>query len=100
MFQVQEFLHLPKFIIREDFVKDPETGFFCISPVNVINTNGNYTKVVKQKEKCLKPSIKGRTRNGAWSYTPDKTVLNLVRNFYKEPNRKLFQLLGRKFDWQ
>ena len=51
--RIQEFLNLPKLILKEDFVKNPKIGFFCCSRPNLrlkpdffimeINQDENHT---------------------------------------------------------
>ena len=87
--QVQKFLHLPKLIWKEDFVKNPKTGFFCYRKIT--EKSINKTSVLPEKEfvktlSCLSSS-KGRTRMGR--RTPSNSSIERLQKFY-EPHHKAF----------
>ena len=82
--QVQEFLKLPKLLLREDFVRDPDTGFFC------------YRNHRTLQLKCLKPD-KMRTRNSG--VQPSSSTTKILTAFYKNHVMRLEKMLDRKFKW-
>jgi len=96
--EVQDFLGLPKLVWKEDFVKNPETGFFCYRKVTQNYVEKKlFGKPVTDSLQCLKNS-KGRTRMKSRGKVKQSTFLKL-KNFYKPYNDKFFQLIGEKFNW-
>lgn len=99
-----DFLNLPKLITSDDFVKNPHNGLFCIKRW-WHKLFHRRLKTVGETEVDLKNGTvlfclgrhKGRTRNGALSMH-DKTRI-LLRNFYLSHNQRLYELLGRSFNW-
>lgn len=82
--KVQDFLDIPKLLFEDDYVKDPETGFYCfLNPFN-------------QENSCMIKE-KMRTRNGK-TKTNEETMRQL-KAFYKEPNELLYKMIGQRFDW-
>ncbi|XP_076808767.1 heparan sulfate glucosamine 3-O-sulfotransferase 1-like [Clavelina lepadiformis] len=79
----QRFLHLPMVLLKEDYVLDEESGYFCYKDWR--NEN---------KLKCL-PSDKQRTRNGQKSLSPD--AANTLQKFFESHNKALFKMLNRTF---
>jgi len=82
--KVQEFLRIPRLILRQDFEKDPSTGYYC------------YRDWKIGKLQCL-PDSKTRTRGGKKKLNP-KTY-DLLRKFYANANEDLFRLIGRRLKW-
>ncbi|CAK8684561.1 unnamed protein product [Clavelina lepadiformis] len=84
--EVQEFLKLPKVLLKEDYVKKEDSGYFCYK---------NWKD--ENKLDCL-PSAKRRTRNGNKSLPPD--VTSKLQGLFLSHNEALFKMLGRKFKWK
>lgn len=93
---MQEFLGIPKFIIKEDFEKNPENGFYCLRPTVVVNS-----QLYKLPLQCLTDlgNNKGRTRSKKSHVVKNETITELLRIFYKPFNEKLQTILGRKLSW-
>lgn len=81
---LQDFLGVPRLLLRQDFVKDPESGFFC------------YQSHREEKSSCM-PSSKTRTRNGKVK-TLNSTMERLYK-LYRPHIQRLEQMLGREFPW-
>ncbi|CAK8684810.1 unnamed protein product [Clavelina lepadiformis] len=82
---VQEFVGLPKVLLKEDYVRDPETGFFCYKDWT---NNDNLV--------CLK-GPKQRTRNGNKSL--NHVSISELKYFYESHNEALFSMIGRRLKW-
>ena len=82
--RVQDFLDIPKLLLREDFVRDPETGFFC------------YKHHITNELDCL-PKSKVRTRNGKVKTLP--STVTRLNEFYRPHVERLEKMLNRKFAW-
>ena len=82
--EIQDFLGLPKLLLRQDFVRDPDSGFFC------------YKSHRDTAASCLGAG-KTRTRNGKVK-TANATMERLNR-FYKPHIQQLEKLLNREFGW-
>ena len=82
--KVQDFLGLPKLLLREDYVRDPATGFFC------------YKDHVTLQLDCL-PQGKVRTRNGKVKTLP--STVTKLNQFFKPHIARLEKMLGREFKW-
>ncbi|CAK8684515.1 unnamed protein product [Clavelina lepadiformis] len=80
--EVQEFLKLPKVLLKQDYVKEEDSGYFCYK---------NWRD--ENKLDCL-PSAKRRTRNGNKSLPPD--VTSKLQGLFQSHNEALFKMLGRK----
>lgn len=89
--KMQDFLKLPKLLIKEDFVRNPETGFFCLQTNLLSNEGNNFTSG------CL-DETKGITRHKPKSMSPH--TLALLAKLYRESNNKLFKIMGRNLTWQ
>ncbi|XP_076844136.1 heparan sulfate glucosamine 3-O-sulfotransferase 1 [Brachyhypopomus gauderio] len=76
---VERFLALPPQISADNFYFNRTKGFYCLRE--------------RGHERCLHES-KGR----AHPHLPDD-VLQTLRDYFHQPNRKFFQLVGRTFDW-
>lgn len=84
--QTQDFLEIPRLILREDFVRDPNTGFYCYR-----SWRGN------RELSCLSES-KTRTRRNDVT-KPTNETLDLLRELYESHQERLEKLLGRTFPW-
>ena len=82
--RMQEFLELPKLLLESDYVRDPETGFFCLK------------HPMTGELSCLH-SEKMRTRNGKTKVL--HSTLEQLRRFYAPANEHLFEMIGERFDW-
>ncbi|XP_039250596.2 heparan sulfate glucosamine 3-O-sulfotransferase 4-like [Styela clava] len=101
--EIEDFLGIPKLILKEDFVLSPENGFYCLNRWWIKENNSTIetdaTEFPDQKNEnifCL-GSGKGRTRNGVRSMFP-KTYEKL-RNFYKSHNTLLYNMLNKTMQW-
>ncbi|XP_076823307.1 heparan sulfate glucosamine 3-O-sulfotransferase 1-like isoform X1 [Clavelina lepadiformis] len=82
--EIQDFYDLPKLLLKEDYVRDPDTNYFCF-------------KDWKTGELRRLPKSKQRTRNGKAKLTDEETVR--LKSFYKTHNEALFKMLNRTFNW-
>ncbi|XP_017316051.1 heparan sulfate glucosamine 3-O-sulfotransferase 1 [Ictalurus punctatus] len=80
MKKVEHFLHLNPQITEENFYFNRTKGFYCLKE--------------QGHERCLHES-KGRTHPNV---APE--ILQKLCEYFQEPNRKFFELVGRKFDWK
>ena len=84
MERIQEFANLPKLLLKEDYVADPNNaGFFCYKDWQTVKLD------------CLS-TAKRRTRNklGISNETSYK-----LKSLYRSHNEALFNMLGRRFLW-
>nr|XP_039273194.1 heparan sulfate glucosamine 3-O-sulfotransferase 1-like isoform X5 [Styela clava] len=94
MKELQDFLHVPEFVLPENFRKGP-SGFYCFAKPLVVERNGVLVAVTGRTA-CLRG--KGRTRKGAWGVAnPD--YMKKLDKFFAPFNEKLFKLLSRRFNW-
>ena len=84
--EVQNYLKIPKLVWKEDFVRNPNNGFFCYKNIN----KPKETMICLGKEK-------GRTRKGVRKMS-NKAVFEL-KQMYAPFNEKLFKLTNRVFNW-
>lgn len=80
MKKVERFLHLKPQINEENFYFNQTKGFYCLKE--------------EGHEHCLHES-KGRTHPNVAA-----EILQKLRKYFQEPNRKFFELVGRTFDWK
>ena len=82
-------------LLKEDFVKCEDTGLFCVTP-QVVKDG----KLFKQSMKCYEASqkgyAKGRTRSNSTSNKPSPYAVKVLRNFFYQYDKLLFNLIGRK----
>ena len=84
MEKVQEFTNLPKLLLKEDYVPDPDNaGFYC------------YKDWRTKKLDCLH-GAKQRTRN---KLNLSNAVSSKLKSLYRSHNEALFNMLGRRFLW-
>lgn len=79
MKRVEQFLGLQDYFNGKEFVYNETKGFYCLK---------------KKKLKCL-GSSKGQSHPDV-----DPKVLRKLQDFFRPYNRKFFDLVGRKFDWE
>ncbi|CAK8694653.1 unnamed protein product [Clavelina lepadiformis] len=97
--QIQEFLGIPKLVWKEDFVKHPDTGFYCYRKLTEKHLNGSHVETddeLRTSLKCLQKN-KGRTRNGAKHASPE--ALEELSQFYKPYNKAFYQETGKTYNW-
>ena len=82
---VQNFLKIPRLLLRDDYVKDPKTGFYCVKNFGENNTL-----------QCL-PLNKQRTRNKKNLLLPH--VKKKLDSIYASHNEAFFKMIGERFDW-
>lgn len=100
-----DFLKLPKLITRDDFVKNPQNGLFCINRWWHELFHRRLKTVGETEYRfengtilfCLGPR-KGRTRNGGLLSMRDDTRI-LLRDFFRPYNQRLYKMLGHTFNW-
>ena len=97
--QVQEFLNLPKLVLKEDFAKNPKTGFFCYRKFT--EEIMNKTSVLPEKEfvqslSCLSDA-KGRTRMGL--KTPSNSSIERLQKFYEPHHKAFYNLIGKYMNY-
>nr|XP_039273196.1 heparan sulfate glucosamine 3-O-sulfotransferase 1-like [Styela clava] len=92
--EVQDFLHIPEFVLPENIRKGP-SGFYCFAKPLVVERNGVLVAVTG-RTLCM--TGKGRTRKGAWGVANPK-YMEKLRSFFAPFNEKLYKLLGRRFNW-
>ncbi|XP_072549413.1 heparan sulfate glucosamine 3-O-sulfotransferase 1 [Salminus brasiliensis] len=80
MQKVENFLHLEPQISPDNFYFNTTKGFYCL-------------RDHEGRERCLHSS-KGRTHPRV---APE--ILQKLREYFHEPNRRFFELVGRTFDW-
>lgn len=84
MEKVQEFVGIPKLLLKQDYVNDHgNPGFFC------------YKDWQTEELSCL-PKNKQRSRNKS---AMSDDVLSKLKKVYKSHNAALFRMLGRQFSW-
>ncbi|XP_076800794.1 heparan sulfate glucosamine 3-O-sulfotransferase 6-like [Clavelina lepadiformis] len=97
--QIQEFLGIPKLVWKEDFVKHPDTGFYCYRKLTEKHLNGSHVETedeLRTSLKCLQKN-KGRTRNGAKHASPE--ALEKLSQFYEPYNKAFYQETGKTYNW-
>nr|XP_039273190.1 heparan sulfate glucosamine 3-O-sulfotransferase 1-like isoform X1 [Styela clava] len=92
--EVQDFLHIPEFVLPENIPKGP-CGFSCFAKPLVVERNG---VLVAGTARIYCMTGKGRTRKGAWGVA-NPEYLEKLRLFFAPFNEKLYKLLGRRFNW-
>nr|XP_039273195.1 heparan sulfate glucosamine 3-O-sulfotransferase 1-like [Styela clava] len=92
--EVQDFLHIPEFVLPENIPKGPY-GFSCFAKPLVVERNG---VLVAGTARIYCMTGKGRTRKGAWGVA-NPEYLEKLRSFFAPFNEKLYKLLGRRFNW-
>nr|XP_039267649.1 heparan sulfate glucosamine 3-O-sulfotransferase 6-like isoform X1 [Styela clava] len=95
MEKLQDFLEIPKLLLKEDFVRNKNTGFFCFNPK--WSSEAKKSMKMYHHEKCLTKS-KGRTRNKATNVSSE--TIKSLQDFYRPFNEKLFKFLNKKMNWQ
>ncbi|XP_039251726.2 heparan sulfate glucosamine 3-O-sulfotransferase 1-like isoform X1 [Styela clava] len=98
--KVQEFLQIPKFITKENFIENRDTGFYFSRPLLVNQTKNGQQFVTYGEPNCYVMKNKGRTRSKSLSEKINSRVVNLLTKFYKPYNEFFFNLIGEKYDWQ
>ena len=97
--QIQEFLNLPKLILKEDFVKNPKTGFFCYRKLTEQFMNQSLIQSEEELVKslmCLSNS-KGRTRMGLRK--PSNSSIKRLKKFYELHNKAFYELINKTCSW-
>ena len=97
--QIQEFLNLPKLILKEDFVKNPKTGFFCYRKFTEQFMNESLIQSEEEFVKsltCLNHS-KGRTRMGL--KRPSNSSIERLQKFYELHNKAFYELINKTYSW-
>lgn len=85
--QIQDFVGIPKLLLKEDYVNDPEhPNFFC------------YKDWQTDELSCL-PKTKQRTRNTGKKMEISPDTFNKLKTLYSSHNEALFKILGKQFDW-
>nr|XP_039272389.1 heparan sulfate glucosamine 3-O-sulfotransferase 1-like [Styela clava] len=92
--EVQDFLHIPEFVLPENIPKGP-SGFSCFAKPLVVERNGVLVAGTARTS-CM--TGKGRTRKGAWGVA-NPEYMEKLRLFFAPFNEKLYKLLGRRFNW-
>lgn len=96
---MQEFLGIPKFLLKEDFVRNQDTGFYCVNPTVVVDSSLYNLGIHQCVDDVEKGKGKTRGRNSEERFTQSRKTLKKLKDFFLPYNEKLFQLLGRKFNW-
>nr|CAB3254137.1 heparan sulfate glucosamine 3-O-sulfotransferase 1-like [Phallusia mammillata] len=99
--ELQDFIGIPKVLLREDFVRHPITKYFCYRKFTEqdfasINTEHNHEEEFVKQLKCL-TNTKGRTRNG--KQKAKEETLEKLRAFYYPFNQQFFKDIGENFSW-
>ncbi|CAK8691490.1 unnamed protein product [Clavelina lepadiformis] len=99
MEKIQDFLKIPKLLWKEDFVKNPDTGFYCHRKLT--EQHLNQSRVETNNEliaslQCL-AKTKGRTRNGA--KTASSKTLEELRKFYQPFNKDFYREMNHQYNW-
>ncbi|XP_039272501.2 heparan sulfate glucosamine 3-O-sulfotransferase 1-like isoform X1 [Styela clava] len=93
--KLQDFLGIPRMILPDDFVKNPDTGLYCIRPTSVADSKVKYAPM-----NCYTATAhgraKGRTRSNSTSFVPNPNSLKILDTFFKPYNDMLFEFIGRK----
>nr|XP_039272280.1 heparan sulfate glucosamine 3-O-sulfotransferase 2-like [Styela clava] len=92
--EVQDFLHIPEFVLPENIQKGP-SGFSCFAKPLVVERNGVLVAGTARTS-CM--TGKGRTRKGAWGIA-NPEYMEKLRLFFAPFNEKLYKLLDRRFNW-
>ena len=80
MYKLESFLGVSHFLDRSKFVKNPDTGFYCI-------------KQAKGVTRCI-----GKNNIKKFS-PPDPSALDKLKKFYHPYNEKLYHMINRTFLW-
>jgi len=80
MSQLESFLGVPHYFSRSKFVKNEDTGFYCI-------------KLDEKNTRCI-----GLSHTQKFP-PPDADTLEKLKTLYHPYNEKLFQLINRTFAW-
>lgn len=84
MEKIQQFVGIPKLLLKDDYVSDPDNpGFFC------------YKDWRTDELSCL-PKAKQRTRN---KLEMSQDTLIKLKAMYGSHNEALFKILGKRFSW-
>ena len=82
--KVQEFVKLPKLLLKSDFVKNTTTGKICYNSwknfENLISCSRNETAPFK-------------------SYEANAHSLNDLKLLFKSHNEELYNMIGKRFNW-
>jgi len=93
--KVQEFIGVPKLLWKEDFVKHPETDFFCYREMTEKELDDMSAKANISLQ-CL-PKEKGRSRNGVVTMSNESRAL--LQEFYAPYNKMFYDAIGKTFTW-
>ena len=86
MENVQKFINIPLVITEENFVRNRDTGFFCLK------LNGT--------EKCLhKGFTRSRSSSGTITSKIPDTSKKMLDDFYKQYESDLLKITEKKFMW-
>ena len=92
--KVQEFIGVPKLLWKEDFVKHPETGFYCYRELTEIMLDTESKTINTTSLKCL-PKEKGRSRNGIRTLSDE--IKSTLKEFYAPYNKMFCDIIGKPF---
>nr|XP_039261439.1 heparan sulfate glucosamine 3-O-sulfotransferase 5-like isoform X2 [Styela clava] len=100
--KVQEYLNVPKVFLKNDFIKHPKTGLFCLRPW--WNETYNFRSELIphsswENQLYCAENTKGRTRSIIKKYDFDVGSFEKLKKFYDPYNRYLYNILGKTFDW-
>ena len=97
MEDIQEFLGLPKIVLKEDFVPRPDTGFYCyrrLSAAQYANHTENDYKLADLK--CL-DKHKGRTAKGVKEAS--QIAIEKLQTFYRPFNLAFYKEMNKDYGW-
>lgn len=94
--ELQDFIGIPKVLLREDFVRRQDNGFFCYRQFKMHHLRNETAKADSNELKCLEDT-KGRTRNDRKKGSKETT--EKLRKFYRTYNRQFYEDVGVDFNW-
>ena len=80
--KVQDFLEVPRLLLRGDFVKDPKTGIYCIKNIGKNNALQCLPSAKYNEKDLLHFEIKKR-----------------LDSIYASYNEAFFKMISKRFNW-
>lgn len=99
---LQDFLHIPKVLLKQDFIRHPKTGLYCLRPwwQSTYDFLAEYRRYPSWENGllCSMPS-KGRTRSKNVRHTMSPHLQSRLQKFFEPYNRRLYKILNRTLSW-
>lgn len=102
MESLQDFLHIPKLLLRRDFVRHPKSGLYCLRPwwkpeYDFLAEYQRYSSWEKGLL-CSSPA-KGLTRSQNASYSMSTRLKTRLQKFFEPYNHMLYKSLNSTLSW-